>query len=406
MSSPPERPPERRPSRLFGRRDSDEQPPAPGWHVEPVSRRPRSAHAAAEAAALLDEPARDAGRGDRGPVRAEHLDRLDDPGQARAGDDRLLRHRRHGDVPRRAEARTTSSPCPTRATRSRASSERRSRSPRTAATTATFFVTRQPPPPGDPNLYDDLLARNVRVASKPPQEGRGFLVNALFSFGPTLLFLGLLFLVFRRSPLGGGGGLGGFGRSRAKRYEATDPGHVRRRCRHRRGQDGADRDRRLPEEPRQVPPARRPYPARRAALGPPGTGKTLLARAVAGEAGVPFFSMSASEFIEMIVGVGASRVRDLFAQAKAAPGDHLHRRARRHRALPLEERRRVRRRPRRARADAQPDPDRDGRLRPRPAGVIVLAATNRPDVLDSALLRPGRFDRRVAVQPPDKHGRR
>ena len=106
----------------------------------------------------------------------------------------------------------------------------------------------------------------------------------------------------------------------------------------------------------------------------------------------------------MIVGVGASRVRDLFEQAKrGGPGDHLHRRARRHR--PRARQRRAARRPRRARADAEPDPDRDGRLRSRHEGVIVLAATNRADVLDPALLRPGRFDRRVVVHPPDRAGR-
>src|SRR3979409_840120 len=139
--------------------------------------------------------------------------------------------------------------------------------------------------------------------------------------------------------------------------------------------------------------------------GQPGTGKTLLARAVAGEAGVPFFQMSASEFVEMIVGVGASRVRDLFAQAKAAPPAIIF----------IDELDAVGR----SRGAGGPNisgghDEREQTLNqiltemdgfdPR-SGVIVLGATNRPEVLDPALLRPGRFDRRVAVQPPDRNGR-
>jgi cell division protease FtsH len=138
--------------------------------------------------------------------------------------------------------------------------------------------------------------------------------------------------------------------------------------------------------------------------GEPGTGKTLLARAVAGEASVPFFSMSASEFVEMIVGVGASRVRDLFAQAKAAAPSIIF----------IDEIDAIGR----SRASGVYGGGNDEREQTLnqiltemdgfdpSTGVIVLAATNRPDVLDSALLRPGRFDRRVAVQAPDKDGRR
>jgi cell division protease FtsH len=137
--------------------------------------------------------------------------------------------------------------------------------------------------------------------------------------------------------------------------------------------------------------------------GPPGTGKTLLARAMAGEASVPFFTMSASEFIEMIVGVGASRVRDLFRQAKeAAPAivfiDELDAIGRRRGGNVFgggEEREQTLN---------QILTEMDG-FEPR-SGVVVLAATNRPDVLDQALLRPGRFDRRIHVAPPDKNGRR
>jgi cell division protease FtsH len=137
--------------------------------------------------------------------------------------------------------------------------------------------------------------------------------------------------------------------------------------------------------------------------GSPGTGKTLLARAVAGEAGVPFFSMSASEFVEMIVGVGASRVRDLFAQAKAAAPSIVF----------IDEIDAIGR-SRGSGAFSGANDEREQTLNQiltemdgfdASTGVIVLAATNRPDVLDPALLRPGRFDRRVTVQAPDKVGR-
>ncbi|HLK45113.1 MAG TPA: ATP-dependent zinc metalloprotease FtsH, partial [Acidimicrobiales bacterium] len=137
-------------------------------------------------------------------------------------------------------------------------------------------------------------------------------------------------------------------------------------------------------------------------VGPPGTGKTLLARAVAGEAGVPFFSLSGSEFVEMFVGVGASRVRDLFAQAKAAAPAIVF----------IDELDAVGRR--RGAGFGAVNDEREQTLNQllvemdgfdERHEVIVLAATNRPDVLDPALLRPGRFDRRVTVQPPDRAGR-
>ncbi len=137
--------------------------------------------------------------------------------------------------------------------------------------------------------------------------------------------------------------------------------------------------------------------------GPPGTGKTLLARAVAGEAGVPFFSISASEFIEAIVGVGASRVRDLFVQAKeAAP------------AIVFIDELDAIGRSRGGGASFGGHDEREQTLNQiltemdgftGTEGVIVIASTNRPEVLDSALLRPGRFDRRVSVSPPDQLGR-
>jgi cell division protease FtsH len=251
-----------------------------------------------------------------------------------------------------------------------------------------------------------LQEKGVIINAQPLDTGTPWWESLLFGFGPTLLFLLLLFWVMRRAS-GGGGVLGAFGRSRARRYEPT-AGHVT-------FSDVAGIDEAKGELTEIVDFLRNPDRYRRLGgriprgvllSGPPGTGKTLLARAVAGEADVPFFSLSASEFIEAIVGVGASRVRDLFAQAKAAApaiifideldaigrsrggggapgyGGHDEREQTLNQIL--------------TEMDGF-DPS---------TGVIVLAATNRPDVLDPALLRPGRFDRRVAVQPPDRTGRR
>jgi cell division protease FtsH len=252
-----------------------------------------------------------------------------------------------------------------------------------------------------------LESKHVVTNAKPLDTGPPWWQSLLLGFGPTLLFLGLLLLLFRRVAAGAGSGFASFGRSNARRYEAPAGGRVT-------FADVAGIDEAKEELAEVVDFLRNPAKYRRLGgriprgvllSGPPGTGKTLLARAVAGEANAPFFSLSASEFIEMIVGVGASRVRDLFAQAKAASPaivfiDEL---------------------------------DAIGRSRATVAGgfgghdereqtlnqiltemdgfdsatsVIVIGATNRPDVLDQALLRPGRFDRRVAVQPPDRHGRK
>jgi cell division protease FtsH len=253
-----------------------------------------------------------------------------------------------------------------------------------------------------------LLQENgVVINAQPLDSGTPWWQSLLFGFGPTLLFLLLLFWLLRRAGGGAGGMLGAFGRSRARRYEPTGERVT--------FADVAGIDEAKAELAEIVDFLRNPtryarlggrIPRGVLLSGPPGTGKTLLARAVAGEADVPFFSMSASEFIEMIVGVGASRVRDLFAQAKAAApaiifideldaigrsrgagvggigGGHDEREQTLNQILT----------------------EMDGF--DSSTGVIVLAATNRPDVLDSALLRPGRFDRRVAVQPPDRRGRR
>ena len=155
------------------------------------------------------------------------------------------------------------------------------------------------------------------------------LESILFGFGPTLLLFAIIFFVMRRAAASGGGagGLMSFGRSRARRVEASDQSIT--------FEDVAGIDEAKEELTEIVDFLKTPdkylklgarIPRGVLLSGMPGTGKTLLARAVAGEAGVPFFQMSASEFVEMIVGVGASRVRDLFAQAKAGrAGDHLHR---------------------------------------------------------------------------------
>ena len=241
--------------------------------------------------------------------------------------------------------------------------------------------------------------------AEPPGE-RSLLETILFSFGPTILLVALFVWFARRAAAGAGGGgvLGQFGRSRAKRVESSQQTVTFADVA---GIDDAKAE--LEEvvdflkEPERYQKLGARIPRGVLLSGPPGTGKTLLARAVAGEAGVPFFSASAAEFIEAIVGIGASRVRDLFKQAEeAAPaivfideldaiggargrggglGGHDEREQTLNQIL--------------TEMDGF-DPN---------VGVIVLAATNRPDVLDAALLRPGRFDRRVVVSPPDGKGR-
>src|SRR5207302_7385669 len=186
-------------------------------------------------------------------------------------------------------------------------------------THARLFKT-EIPSFADTNALSKLLQeKQVIINAQPLDTGTPWWESLLFGFGPTLLFLLLLFWLMRRASGGAGGMLGGFGRSRAKRYEPT-------------GSRGTSADVAVIDEAKAelaeiVDFLRSPdkysrlggrIPRGVLLSGPPGTGKTLLARAVAGEADVPFFSMSASEFIEAIVGVGASRVRDLFAQAKSA----------------------------------------------------------------------------------------
>ncbi|MEZ5121709.1 MAG: ATP-dependent zinc metalloprotease FtsH [Solirubrobacterales bacterium] len=269
----------------------------------------------------------------------------------------------------------------------------------------TKFKTQVPTFVTTDQLTQSLADQGVVVNAEPPDNGRNILGTLILGFGPTLLLIAIFVWIFRRQA--SGGALGGFGRSTARRVQPDNRNRVT-------FDDVAGIDEVEHELAEVVDMLRHPQRYERLGAriprgvllyGPPGTGKTLLARAVAGEADAAFFSMSASEFIEAIVGIGASRVRDLFKQAKeAAPAivfiDEL---------------------------------DAIGRSRSGNVGgisgghdereqtlnqiltemdgfevgttVIVLAATNRPEILDPALLRPGRFDRRIAVQPPDKPGR-
>jgi cell division protease FtsH len=268
------------------------------------------------------------------------------------------------------------------------------------------FQTQVPSFADDSALTADLEEGNVTVNASPPDNGPGLLVSLLVGFGPVLLLIAAFVWLSRRaSSLMGSGPLNAFTRSRARRVEgqATQTTFA----------DVAGIDDAKDELAEIVDYLRRPERYRRLGgrvprgvllSGAPGTGKTLLARAVAGEARVPFFSMSASEFVEMIVGVGASRVRDLFEQAKAAAPaivfiDELDAigRARVGGVMPGGN-------DEREQTLNQILTEMDG-FEPG-VGVVVLAATNRAEVLDPALLRPGRFDRRIAVQPPDSAGRR
>ena len=273
---------------------------------------------------------------------------------------------------------------------------------------AEHFETEVPTFANTDQLAKQLEDNNVKVNAKPPQD-RSLLETILFSFGPTLLIIGLLVFFLRRAAqqAGGGGMLGQFGRSKARRAEGGEDTRVN-------FTDVAGIDEAKEELSEIVDFLKRPEKYQKLGAriprgvllsGQPGTGKTLLAKAVAGEAAVPFFSISASEFIEAIVGIGASRVRDLFQQAKdAAPaiifideldaigrsrsagggfssGGHDEREQTLNQIL--------------TEMDGFETGD----------GVVVLAATNRPEILDKALLRAGRFDRRVSVQNPDKVGR-
>jgi cell division protease FtsH len=268
----------------------------------------------------------------------------------------------------------------------------------------TRFSTHRPEFAADDKLWELLTSKNVQVSAQPPP-GPSLLERLLVGFGPTLLLVGLFVLLARRAA-GGAAGLTGIGRSRARRYE---PETGKRTT----FADVAGIDEVEDEVAEIVDFLKSPDRYRRLGAvvpkgvllaGPPGTGKTLLARAVAGEADVPFYFVSASEFIEMIVGVGASRVRDLFETAKSnAPAiifiDELDA-VGRTRGGSLS----VGGHDEREQTLNQILTEMDGFTGTE--NVIVLGATNRPEILDPALLRPGRFDRRLTISPPDQAGRR
>ncbi|HEY7934870.1 MAG TPA: ATP-dependent zinc metalloprotease FtsH, partial [Solirubrobacteraceae bacterium] len=253
-----------------------------------------------------------------------------------------------------------------------------------------------------------LREKHVEVNAKSTSTSQSLLSELLLGFGPTLLIVALFILIARRAARAGGGmgALGNFGRSQARR---VDPEKIRVTFDDIAGIDEAKAELseivdflRTPERYGRLG-GRMPHGV--LLSGAPGTGKTLLARAVAGEAHAAFFSISASEFIEAIVGVGASRVRDLFVKAKeAAPA-----------IIFIDELDAIGRSRQGSVSVTGANDEREQTLDQiltemdgfeSSEAVVVLAATNRPDVLDSALLRAGRFDRRVAVQAPDRTGRR
>ena len=271
----------------------------------------------------------------------------------------------------------------------------------------TLFSTEVPTFWNNDQLTTLLQAHRVQINASSTTQGASLVGSLLFGFGPTLLIVGLFVVLARRATRGGAAGaLGNFGRSQARRI---DPATIRVTFADVAGIDEAKVELteivdflRNPERYGRLG-GRMPHGV--LLSGAPGTGKTLLARAVAGEAHAAFFSISASEFIEAIVGVGASRVRDLFAKAKqAAPS-----------IIFIDELDAIGRSRQGSVSVTGGNDEREQTLDQvltemdgfeSVEAVVVLAATNRPEILDAALLRPGRFDRRVAVAPPDRVGRR
>ncbi|MEE1740636.1 ATP-dependent zinc metalloprotease FtsH [Streptomyces sp. BE147] len=269
----------------------------------------------------------------------------------------------------------------------------------------TKFTT-QRPAFADDDLWAELTKDDVTVTAEPVVQQRSFLANLLISLAPMLLLVLLWVFIARRMRGGPGGGLGGLGRKPPPKPVELE-GRKRTTFEDVAGIDEVEGELNdvvdFLKNPQEYAKMGARMPGGVLLAGPPGTGKTLLARAVAGEAGVPFFSASASEFIEMIVGVGAGRVRELFAEArKVAPA-----------IIFIDEIDTIGR----ARGGGSGMGGHDEREQTLnqiltemdgfsgSEGVVVLAATNRADVLDPALTRPGRFDRIVQVSPPDKGGR-
>ena len=256
--------------------------------------------------------------------------------------------------------------------------------------------------PEDPNLVERLNKKGVKITARPPEEDVPSILGVLVNWFPMLLLIGV-WIFFMRQMQSGGGRAMGFGKSKAKLLTER---HGRVTFEDVAGVDEAKSD--LQEiveflrDPQKFQRLGGRIPRGALLVGPPGTGKTLLARAIAGEANVPFFTISGSDFVEMFVGVGASRVRDMFDQAKKnAPCiifiDEIDA-VGRHRGAGL----------------GGGNDEREQTLNQllvemdgfeANEGIILIAATNRPDVLDPALLRPGRFDRQIVVPNPDVAGR-
>jgi cell division protease FtsH len=256
--------------------------------------------------------------------------------------------------------------------------------------------------PEDPNLVERLNKKGVKITARPPEEDVPSILGVLVNWFPMLLLIGV-WIFFMRQMQSGGGRAMGFGKSKAKLLTER---HGRVTFEDVAGVDEAKSD--LQEiveflrDPQKFQRLGGRIPRGALLVGPPGTGKTLLARAIAGEANVPFFTISGSDFVEMFVGVGASRVRDMFDQAKKnAPCiifiDEIDA-VGRHRGAGL----------------GGGNDEREQTLNQllvemdgfeSNEGIILIAATNRPDVLDPALLRPGRFDRQIMVPNPDVGGR-